>query len=101
MHPGWTTTEGVKKSIPGFYNFYQSKFRDIHMGTDTILYLCLEDDDKLEQVCAVQCHTFTVQYSTVQRTSRIYSFIPAHAWSWLHMVAAGISAAVCWLRVLL
>lgn len=23
MHPGWATTEGVRKSIPGFYKFYQ------------------------------------------------------------------------------
>eukprot|EP00967_Tisochrysis_lutea_P006062 scaffold7159_cov18-Tisochrysis_lutea.AAC.1 len=25
MHPGWATTEGVKKSIPGFYKFYQDE----------------------------------------------------------------------------
>lgn len=23
MHPGWATTEGVKKGIPGFYKFYE------------------------------------------------------------------------------
>lgn len=47
MHPGWTTTEGVKKSIPGFYNFYKNKFRELAEGADTIIWLSLEDDAKL------------------------------------------------------
>mmetsp|Transcript_2410 Transcript_2410/g.6213 ORF Transcript_2410/g.6213 Transcript_2410/m.6213 type:complete len:353 (-) Transcript_2410:373-1431(-) len=47
MHPGWATTEGVKKSIPGFYKFYQNKFRDPEQGADTIAYLALEDEKKL------------------------------------------------------
>ncbi|GFH09179.1 uncharacterized protein HaLaN_04278, partial [Haematococcus lacustris] len=44
MHPGWTLTEGVKKSIPGFYNFYKDKFRDPGQGTDTLVYLALQAD---------------------------------------------------------
>uniref|UniRef100_A0A7R9V154 Dehydrogenase/reductase SDR family member 12 n=1 Tax=Chlamydomonas euryale TaxID=1486919 RepID=A0A7R9V154_9CHLO len=48
MHPGWTETDGVKKSIPGFYKFYKDKFRDIGMGIDTIVWLALQDQDKLK-----------------------------------------------------
>mmetsp|Transcript_11529 Transcript_11529/g.20459 ORF Transcript_11529/g.20459 Transcript_11529/m.20459 type:complete len:329 (+) Transcript_11529:38-1024(+) len=47
MHPGWTKTEGVKKSIPGFYKMYQDKFRDLNQGTDTIVWLASQDDAKL------------------------------------------------------
>ena len=32
MHPGWTTTEGVKKSIPGFYNFYKVSSQVVIQG---------------------------------------------------------------------
>lgn len=42
MHPGWTVTEGVKKSIPGFYNKFKASMRDLHQGTDTIVWLALE-----------------------------------------------------------
>ncbi|EFJ45998.1 hypothetical protein VOLCADRAFT_82077 [Volvox carteri f. nagariensis] len=42
MHPGWATTEGVKKSIPGFYNFYRDSFRDVAQGADTIVWLALQ-----------------------------------------------------------
>ena len=42
MHPGWTTTEGVKKSIPGFFKFYQDKFRDLEQGADTIVWQALQ-----------------------------------------------------------
>ncbi|GFH23789.1 uncharacterized protein HaLaN_21466, partial [Haematococcus lacustris] len=48
MHPGWTLTEGVKKSIPSFYNFYKDKFRDPGQGTDTLVYLALQDPAKLQ-----------------------------------------------------
>ncbi|MEW5311727.1 MAG: hypothetical protein WDW38_003415 [Sanguina aurantia] len=48
MHPGWTTTEGVKDSIPGFYNFFKNKFRDLQQGADTIVWLALQSPDKLE-----------------------------------------------------
>lgn len=48
MHPGWTTTEGVKKSIPGFYSTFQDKFRELGQGADTIVYLALQEPSKLE-----------------------------------------------------
>lgn len=46
-HPGWTETEGVKKSIPGFHSFYKDKFRALPEGADTMVYLALEDNEKL------------------------------------------------------
>ncbi|KAG2495647.1 hypothetical protein HYH03_006247 [Edaphochlamys debaryana] len=49
MHPGWATTEGVQKSIPGFYNLFKDAFRDAAEGADTILYLALQDSSKLER----------------------------------------------------
>ena len=48
MHPGWAVTEGVKKSIPGFYNFYKDSFRQVEQGADTIVWLAL-------QVCGRVC----------------------------------------------
>lgn len=42
MHPGWTVTEGVKKSIPGFYERFKGSMRDLQQGTDTIVWLALE-----------------------------------------------------------
>lgn len=48
MHPGWTETDGVKTSIPGFWKTFGSKFRPVELGSDTIVYLALEDADKLQ-----------------------------------------------------
>ncbi|KXZ55487.1 hypothetical protein GPECTOR_2g1036 [Gonium pectorale] len=48
MHPGWATTEGVKKSIPGFYSFYRDSFRDVAQGADTIVWLALQDMASLQ-----------------------------------------------------
>lgn len=48
MHPGWTETEGVKTSIPGFYNAFKNKLRNLQQGCDTTIWLCLQDGDKLE-----------------------------------------------------
>ncbi len=48
MHPGWTSTEGVKTSIPEFYNRFKDKLRTLSQGADTIFYLCVEDIKKLE-----------------------------------------------------
>lgn len=48
MHPGWTETDGVKSSIPGFWKAFGSKFRPLEQGADTIVYLALETPDKLE-----------------------------------------------------
>jgi len=47
MHPGWVETEGVKSSIPGFYNTFKGKMRTLSQGADTIVWLCAEDSDKL------------------------------------------------------
>ncbi|KAL4855323.1 Dehydrogenase/reductase SDR family member 12 [Chlorella vulgaris] len=48
MHPGWTETEGVKTSIPGFYNSFKNKLRNLQQGCDTTVWLCVEDGGKLE-----------------------------------------------------
>ncbi|PSC75392.1 dehydrogenase reductase SDR family member 12 [Micractinium conductrix] len=48
MHPGWTETEGVKTSIPGFYNAFQSKLRNLQQGCDTTVWLCLQDATALQ-----------------------------------------------------
>ncbi|GLI68163.1 hypothetical protein VaNZ11_012502 [Volvox africanus] len=48
MHPGWATTEGVKKSIPGFYSFYRDSFREVGQGADTIVWLALQDASALQ-----------------------------------------------------
>lgn len=42
MHPGWTETEGVKTSIPGFYNSFKNKLRNLQQGCDTTVWLCVE-----------------------------------------------------------
>lgn len=42
MHPGWTETQGVKSSIPGFWKAFGSRFRSVEQGADTIVYLALE-----------------------------------------------------------
>lgn len=47
MHPGWTETKGVKTSIPGFYNAFKDRLCTLPQGADTIVWLCLEDSDKL------------------------------------------------------
>lgn len=39
MHPGWAETEGVKTSIPGFYETFKSKFRTQEEGADTVVWL--------------------------------------------------------------
>lgn len=39
VHPGWTTTEGVKSSIPSFYATFEKEFRPLPAGADGIVYL--------------------------------------------------------------
>lgn len=48
MHPGWSDTEGVRTSIPGFHKAFQAKLRDPAHGSDTIVWLALEDGSKLQ-----------------------------------------------------
>lgn len=38
----------VKTSIPGFYNAFKNKLRNLQQGCDTTIWLCLQDGDKLE-----------------------------------------------------
>lgn len=35
-------TEGVKKSIPGFYDRFKGSMRNLDQGADTIVWLALE-----------------------------------------------------------
>lgn len=48
MHPGWTITEGVKTSLPGFTKLVNKRFRTLEQGADTTVWLALEDMDKLQ-----------------------------------------------------
>lgn len=48
MHPGWTETEGVKTSIPGFYSAFKNRLRSLQQGCDTTVWLCVEDAAKLQ-----------------------------------------------------
>ena len=40
MHPGWTGTAGVQKSMPGFYEKFGEMMRTDDQGSDTISWLC-------------------------------------------------------------
>jgi dehydrogenase/reductase SDR family member 12 len=48
MHPGWTETEGVKRSLPGFYDSMKDKLRTLEQGADTAVWLACEDESKLQ-----------------------------------------------------
>lgn len=45
MHPGWVETEGVKSSIPGFYNTFKDKLRNVEQGADTVVWLCVSPQE--------------------------------------------------------
>lgn len=49
MHPGWAETEGVKSSIPGFYNTFKDKFRNLEQGADTVVWLAVCPEDRIER----------------------------------------------------
>jgi dehydrogenase/reductase SDR family protein 12 len=38
----------VKTSIPGFYNTFKNKLRNLQQGCDTTVWLCVEDAGKLQ-----------------------------------------------------
>jgi hypothetical protein len=59
MHPGWTETEGVKKSIPGFYNAMKSRMRTLEQGADTIVWLALE------VICFSRAHLLNALHSFI------------------------------------
>eukprot|EP00877_Chromochloris_zofingiensis_P002376 jgi/Chrzof1/12139/Cz06g22190.t1 len=48
MHPGWADTEGVRTSMPGFHKAFKNTLRDAKEGSDTIVWLALQDQDKLQ-----------------------------------------------------
>lgn len=39
MHPGWTKTEGVKRSLPRFYKILNLVLRDTYQGMETAIWL--------------------------------------------------------------
>lgn len=41
MHPGWTDTEGLQKSLPEFYSRMKSRLRTPEQGADTALWLAV------------------------------------------------------------
>ena len=47
MHPGWAETEGVKSSMPDFYNSFQARLRTPDQAADTIVWLAAVDSSKL------------------------------------------------------
>ncbi|XP_031504941.1 uncharacterized protein LOC116267397 [Nymphaea colorata] len=47
MHPGWSETPGVAKSLPGLSKRLSGNLRTIEQGADTILWLALQPKEKL------------------------------------------------------
>jgi dehydrogenase/reductase SDR family protein 12 len=47
MHPGWTSTEGVKTAIPGFYSSMKNRLRTLEQGADTIVWLSVRPQSEL------------------------------------------------------
>ncbi|CAO2834127.1 unnamed protein product [Amaranthus hypochondriacus] len=47
MHPGWSETPGVAKSLPGFSERLAGKLRTWEEGADTIIWLALQPKQKL------------------------------------------------------
>lgn len=41
MHPGWVKTDGLKVSLPKFYNFMKNRLRSPEQGADTIIWSLL------------------------------------------------------------
>lgn len=49
MHPGLVDTKAVKISMPTFYRFMKNKLRTVEEGSDTIKWLAVSEQPKLEQ----------------------------------------------------
>lgn len=47
MHPGWSDTPGVAKSLPGLSKNLSGNLRSNEEGADTIVWLALQPNDKL------------------------------------------------------
>lgn len=43
MHPGWVDTDGMKESMPEFYNQMKDRFRTPKQGADTVVWLALAE----------------------------------------------------------
>ena len=48
MHPGWVDTPAVRTSMPDFYNKMKDDLKTQEDGADTINYLLVEDQNKIE-----------------------------------------------------
>jgi len=44
MHPGWVKTEGLSKSLPGFFRIMGNRLRNLDEGIDTIVWLLLTEE---------------------------------------------------------
>eukprot|EP00842_Homolaphlyctis_polyrhiza_P000364 jgi/Hompol1/1328/HPOL_005564-RA len=44
MHPGWSHTAGVEKSLPGFFSAMQSRLRSAAQGADTIVWAAISKE---------------------------------------------------------
>ena len=44
MHPGWVKTDGLSKSLPGFFRIMEKRLRNLDEGIDTILWLLLTEE---------------------------------------------------------
>ncbi|KAJ7542920.1 hypothetical protein O6H91_09G017400 [Diphasiastrum complanatum] len=48
MHPGWSDTPGVERSLPNFRKFYEKNLRTPEEGADTVVWLAMQPNDKLK-----------------------------------------------------
>ena len=48
MHPGWSDTPGVSRSMPGFKDKMGDNLRTPEQGADTVLWLSAVDSERLE-----------------------------------------------------
>lgn len=44
MHPGWTLTAGLEKSMPEFVDAFRGNLRSLEEGIDTILWLVMSEE---------------------------------------------------------
>ena len=48
MHPGWVDTPGLQKSLPLFSSFLGKRLRSLAQGVDTIYWLAISGNKKIE-----------------------------------------------------
>lgn len=44
MHPGWASTEGLEKAMPGFHSTFSASLRTAEEGADTIVWLAAAEE---------------------------------------------------------